>query len=252
MKSGEYSESFTTIAAYYDTLMSFINYPSWIAYIENILSLHSIKQRTLLDIACGTGVCLEHWIRRGYEVIGLDRSREMLQVARERFHRQNRDDIELIQADMRTFILPHQVPIVTCLYDSVNYLLTEADVRSCFERVYSVLDSGGIFIFDMNTVHCLRDEWGNTTFYRQDENINSVWQNSFDASTGISTLHITLKIHEDGTIRTVKEHHQERGYLLSAIGALLREAGFTFSMYRHLTFNPAWEDDLRIMGVAKK
>lgn len=252
MRSGEYSESFTTIAQYYDVLMSFINYPSWIAYIENILSFHAIKRRILFDIACGTGVCLEHWMNRGYEVIGLDRSREMLRVARDRFHRMKRPDICLIEGDMRDFTLQRQVPIVTCLYDSINYLLTEEDIHSCFKQVHEVLEDNGVFIFDMNTVHCLRDEWGNNTFYRQDENINSVWHNSFDTATGISTLQITLKIHENGAIRTIKEHHQERGYLLSTISKLLRAAGFTSSLYRHLTFNPAWENDLRIMGVAKK
>jgi len=141
---------------------------------------------------------------------------------------------------------------VTCLYDSLNYLLTEEDLFSCFAGVYGSLAEHGVFIFDMNTIHCLRDEWGDSTFHRNDERIHSVWTNRFDQKTAVSSLNLTLTVTENGSQQTIHERHQERGYALSLIEKLLSRAGFRFSLYRHLTFIPAQETDLRIMGVARK
>jgi SAM-dependent methyltransferase len=252
MKSEAYSQAFTVIAPYYDTLMSFINYPSWVSYIYTILTLNNIKEKTILDLACGTGVCLELWWKRGYTVFGLDRSMAMLEMCRSRFCRLSDGHVHLINGDLRNFVLAKKLPIVTCLYDSLNYLSSEEDMMRCFRNVYETLDTQGIFIFDMNTIHCLRDEWGNSTFHRQDGDIHSVWVNHFEPERAISSLELTLHIRKDGTVKTMCETHQERGYPLSTVTTLLAQAGFKSSLYRHLTFRPAEESDLRIMAVARK
>ncbi len=252
MKSEGYSQAFTTIAPYYDTLMSFVNYPSWVSYIHTILTLNNITEKTILDLACGTGVCLELWWKRGYTVFGLDRSMEMLEVSRSRFCQLSDGDIRLINGDLRNFAFAKKLPIATCLYDSLNYLSSEEDMLRCFRNVHEALNTQGIFIFDMNTIHCLRDEWGNSTFHRQDGNIHSVWVNHFEPQCAISRLELTLHIRTDGGVKTVRETHQERGYPLSTVTALLAQAGFKSALYQHLTFRPAEESDLRIMGVARK
>lgn len=252
MKSEECNQAFTTIAPYYDALMSFVNYPSWVSYIQTILALNNIKEKTILDLACGTGVCLELWWQKGYKIIGLDKSLSMLEVCKKRFSYIFNGDVHLINGDMRNFSFAKRLPIITCLYDSLNYLLTEVDLFNSLQNVYKTLNDNGIFIFDMNTLHCLRDEWGNSTFHRHDGDIHSVWSNTFDPTNYISSLNITLNIRENGKITTIKEFHQERAYPFSIITKFLHEAGFKFSLYRHLTFNPVQENDLRIMGVAKR
>jgi SAM-dependent methyltransferase len=250
MKSNSCKEPFATIAPYYDRLMSFVNYPSWVVYIEKIIQLSSVKEKFLLDLACGTGVCLELWSKNGYSVIGLDKSLAMLEVCHEKLVGQ--DDVLLINGNMQSFKLGRQVPVITCLYDSLNYLLTEAELLSCFRRVHDALRTDGVFVFDMNTIHSLRDEWGNNSFQRRDEDLFSVWTNTYNPAQDISSLNITLHIRRNGEEIILKEFHQERGYRLSVVEALLREAGFNYSLYRHLTFTPATENDLRIMGVARK
>lgn len=255
MKSEVCSRAFTDIAPYYDTLMSFINYRGWVTYIENILAFNTIRGKTVLDLACGTGVCMLLWLERGYHVIGLDRSLPMLEVCRQKLIRSAprvHNNVYLINSDIRNFALARKVPIMTCLYDSLNYLLCEADLVSCFECVYDTLSDDGIFIFDMNTVHCLHDEWGNQTFHRQDGDIYSTWKNTFNTFSFISSLDLTLAIKKNGKETIIKEFHQERAYPLSTIRELLTNAGFDCSFYRHLTFTPAQERDLRVMGVATK
>jgi SAM-dependent methyltransferase len=250
MKSNSCSEPFATIAPYYDKLMSFVNYPSWVVYITKIIQLSDVQEKTILDLACGTGVCLELWAKNGYDVIGLDRSQAMLQICQEKLAGQ--DNIILINGDMRSFRLARQMPVITCLYDSLNYLLTESELLSCFRSVYDALQSDGVFVFDMNTIHSLRDEWGNNSFQRRDEGLFSIWSNHYNPIENLSSLNITLHVRRNGQEMVLREFHQERGYALSVIEELLRDAGFTFSLYRHLTFTPATELDLRVMGVARK
>ncbi len=252
MKFAGYNDPFTAIADYYDALMSFVNYPAWVSYIESILKLNEIRQREILDLACGTGVCLEIWRQKGYKIWGLDRSRAMLDVCRRRFDRLGIDDVRLINADMRYRVLKGAFPILTCLYDSLNYNLNIEDLFSCAKNAHACLKPDGIFIFDMNTIHCLRDEWGSNRYERDDNNIHSVWRNSFDAETNVSSLRITLRIRHNGRNLVLREHHEERGYSLREIGECLQAAGFRINLYRHLTFNPAQENDIRIMGVARK
>lgn len=250
MKSSSCSTPFATIAPYYDRLMSFVNYAGWIAYIEKIIELNRAPQDVILDLACGTGTCLQLWAERGHRVIGLDRSRAMLDVCRPRLAPY--PDVLLMNADMRQFALARPVGVITCLYDSLNYLLTEADLLACFRSVRAALRDDGVFIFDMNTIHSLRDEWGSNTFQRRDEGLFSVWSNQYDARANISSLNITLHARRNGEEMILEEYHQERGYPLSAIEGLLREAGFEGALYRHLTFTPASELDLRVMGVARR
>jgi len=254
MKSGEFDPAFSCIARHYDRLMAFVNYPAWILYIEKILFVNDITEREIFDMGCGTGVCLELWRRRGYRVGGLDRSAMMLEVCRERLGRNGAepDEPPLTVADMREFHLPRSAPIITSLYDTVNYLLTEEDLQRCFRCVFDNLRPNGMFIFDLNTIHALRDEWGSNVFNRRDENIQSTWDNIFDTETGISTLRITLDIHESDRLTTVRELHQERAYPLSTFERILTATGFRSHLYRHMTFQTASENDLRVMAVCRK
>ncbi len=254
MRLEGFSPPFTEIAPYYDRIMSFVNYPAWISYIERILQINGIKENNLLDLACGTGTCLLMWYRRGYRVIGLDSSKGMLEVCRKKFPLAAIEDglVQLIYGDLRNFSLPNPVPIITCLYDSLNYLLTKEELLSCFRSVYKNLSRKGIFIFDMNTIHALQDEWGNQTFERNDGPIHSIWANSFDPVTHISSLRLTINVKDQKGVLTFREFHQERAYPLAEIREMASLIGFQVSLYRHLSFNPASERDIRIMGVARK
>ncbi len=216
--------------------------------------MHNIEERIILDIACGTGICIELWLNKGYKVIGIDASEQMLEICRQRFSPQlfREGRVALIKGDLRNFSLNENLPVITCLYDSLNYLLTPEELLSCFRAVHNNLRQNGIFIFDMNTIHALQVEWGNQTFERRDGSIYSIWNNTFDSQTRISTLQLTLHVYEDGKNLTIRELHQERAYPIDEIRNLIRSAGFDISFYRHLTFNPASEFDTRIMGVASK
>jgi len=239
---------FTVIAPYYDRLMSHVRYKIWVDYTKEIIRRHEIRGKRLLDLACGTGQPIRYLIRSGFEVVGLDRSKAMLEIAREKF-----PEVKFIEGEIQNFQVDEKFDIVTSFYDSINYLLEEENLLSCFQGVYQVLHKPGIFIFDMNTIHVLRDHWDNRIVVREDGNFFSIWENGHNPETNISTLKLTLFIREGKHYIRLKEIHRERGYENGFVINCLEEVGFKKALvYEHLTFNPPDHDTDRVMFVGLK
>lgn len=243
------NDPYSQIYPLYDDLMSFINYRSWLKYVEKLLFRDRIRSKDIFDLACGTGECMKIWLELGYKVRGLDRSPGMLEMARKKIG----DHGELIQADMRDFTLTSRAPIIACLYDSLNYLLVEDELVSCFRSVYNALTDGGVFIFDMNTIFCLKSQWDNQTIVRENGHIYSIWKNTWDEIKSVSTLHVTLFVRANGTYSKSEEVHQERGYPVEVIKGLLEQTGFVgIDVFQHMTFLPVMETTSRIMVKARR
>lgn len=100
----------------------------------------------VLELACGTGAVLKH-LRHTYQMVGLDLSAGMLEVAR-----RNIPDVPFYQDDMSTFSLPLSFDVIYCVFDSVNHLSTWEKWQSLFRHVDQHLGAQGLFIFDINTL----------------------------------------------------------------------------------------------------
>jgi SAM-dependent methyltransferase len=114
-------------------------------YLRELIERHRPSARTVLELACGTGVILEH-LRDGYDVTGLDVSPEMLAVAAEKL-----PDVRFVEADMTHFRLDERFDVVLCVYDSINHLLDFAAWEKVFARADAHLNDDGVFIFDATT-----------------------------------------------------------------------------------------------------
>lgn len=244
---------FSRFARYYDRFMTkFVDYPEWVNYVERIFKRFQVTPKRLLDVACGSGIPTILLAKRGYRLIGVDRSKEMLEVL---LKKRGGLPIEAICADIRNFALAEPVDAAISLYDSINYLLTEDDLRRCFGCVYRALISGGVFVFDMNTIYGLAEFWGTRTMSRETPEITSIWQNRFDPETRVSTLHLVFGEKEpDGTFREkFEEIHEERAYTENEVRRALEAAGFAEShFYHHGSFLPVGPRTTRMMVVARK
>ena len=143
-------EEYTGFAAVYDRFMDDTPYDVWCENIVRGLCAHGIKDGLVLELGCGTGCMTELLAQRGYDMIGVDLSDEMLNIAISK-REQSGHDILYLNQDMRAFELYGTVRAVVSVCDSMNYLLEEEDLLSCFRLVNNYLDPGGIFMFDFNT-----------------------------------------------------------------------------------------------------
>ncbi len=246
-------QSFTSIAPYYDELMQDINYELWVDYVEELFQLLSVRPQKILDIGCGTGNPTLIFARRGYEMVGMDYSEEMLKVAREKS--EHFSNVRFYHGDVRNFDLENEMPFdaAISLFDSLNNITTEGEMVSAFSCVRRHLREGGPFIFDMNTIHALEFYWGNHTRVREYGELLSIWRTRYFKKKRISELHITLFIPtEKNFYCRIDEIHVERGYKISTIKNLLKKAGFhEVYAFQHLTRLPASEQNMRVMFAAR-
>lgn len=135
--------SYTKLARFYDPVTG--DRRDTANFINALIDRYQPKTQTVLEIACGTGAVMG-LLSEFYEVTGLDRSRNMLAIARKKL-----PQAKLHRQDMTKFSLDQRFDVIVCVFDSINHLLRFADWQKVFRRVRSHLSDGGLFIFDVNT-----------------------------------------------------------------------------------------------------
>lgn len=245
-------EAYGAIAHVYDQLNAEIDYNSWADFVESCFDRFLPRRPTLvLDLACGTGSMTEQLASRGYDMIGIDASADMLSRAYERCARF--PGTLLLQQDMRSFELYGTVGAITCCLDSLNYLLREEDLLSCFRTSHNYLDPDGLFLFDMNTPYKFETVYGSNAYILEDELIFGKgeddeeraaiycgWQNSYHPESGICEFDLSLfEELPDGTYRRSDETQRERAYSMECVKRLLEQAGFfLLGVFADWNFSP--------------
>ena len=221
-------EGYNAIAAVYDKLNAELDYEAWADFLEGCFSKYlKVRPEIILDLACGTGRMTRTLAARGYDMIGVDGSEDMLSEA----YMQGGERILYLLQDMREFELYGTVGAVVCCLDSINYLLNEGDVRKVFSLVHNYLDPDGLFVFDVNTPYKFENIYGNEAYILEDEDeygaIFCGWQNEYDRESKICNFYLTLfSEDEDGRYLRSEEHQRERCYGQSELSQMLSAVGF--------------------------
>ena len=244
-------EAYTGFAQVYDTFMDNTPYKEWAERIRTILTKEGIKEGLVLDLGCGTGSLTTILSDLGYDMIGVDLSPEMLQIAQDK--RKGRDILYLCQ-DMREFELYGTVRAVVSTCDTMNYLLTPEDFIQTVRLVNNYLDPGGLFIFDLNTLYKFRELMGNTTIAESGEDASFIWDNFFDEETGRNEYDLTLFIRqENGLFERKIEVHEEQGYTLEEVKKFLLAGGMEFvRVFDAVTGGDPTENSEKVFFIARE
>ena len=189
-------EAYTSFAYVYDTFMDNVPYGEWARHIREKLCEHGVTDGIVLDLGCGTGTMTERLAGYGYDMIGVDNSEEMLELAMEKKTESGYDILYLLQ-DMRGFELYGTVRAVVSVCDSVNYITEPDELKEVFRLVNNYLDPKGIFLFDFNTVHKYRDVIGDSTIAEDRGVCSFIWDNRYYEKEQINEYDLTLFIAED-------------------------------------------------------
>ena len=237
----------------YDTLTENVNYAARADYIADLLADNGIKGGILLDLACGTGTLSIEMSKKGFEVIGVDSSADMLSVAMNNAYEADRNILFLCQP-MQQLDLYGTINAAICTLDSINHLTDPDDVQATFDKVSLFTEPGGVFVFDVNTVYKHREILADNTFVYDMDDVYCVWQNSLDSAT--DTVQIDLDIFEqvdDGIYERMQESFCERAYALPLLKEMLGKAGFEMvSVYDELSREEPKENSERLFIVARK
>ncbi|HEB84196.1 MAG TPA: class I SAM-dependent methyltransferase [Bacteroidetes bacterium] len=241
-------EPYTALAQWYDEVMTHVDYLKWSMYITRITQYYHKQYHSILDFACGTGKLLMHLSDRGYHVVGVDGSREMVERAR-RASMLRGKVIDFYVGDMRKKPPLDNQDMVLCLYDSVNYLMTVDDVNLFLTAVRLTLQDEGMFIFDLSTE---QNSLTNFTGYEDQDKITGgyfIRRSNYDPKKRIQ--HNVFELYPDGEKECYIEHHQQRIWPVLEMVDMLEDQGFRLlSVYDGMSFMPGSEESDRVHIVA--
>ena len=243
-------EAYTSFAQVYDLFMDNVPYEAWGEYLDKLFKEYGIEDGLLLDLGCGTGKLTQYLAEKGYDMIGVDYSYEMLDIAK--MHSQ--ESILYLLQDMREFELYGTVRGIYSACDCLNYILEEEELKKVFALANNYLDPDGIFVFDVNTPYKYYELLAENTFAETREEGSFIWENYFDEDEQINEYDLTLYIkEEDGRFQRFEEVHYQRCYELDTIQSLLEEAGLEFvAAYDAYTKEPVTEESEKVLFVARE
>ena len=250
---GRTLETYINFAITYDEFMDNVPYQQWGNFIREVLLKHNIKEGLVADLGCGTGTLTEILASFGYDMIGIDYSVQMLEIAKNK-EGSNPYDILYLFQDMRELELYGSVKAVVSVCDSVNYILETSELEKVFRRVNYYLDPGGLFIFDFNTDYKYREVIGNQTIGENREDKSFIWENYYYEEERINEIELSLFIKEGGDIyRKYVEVHQQRAYSIEEIQERLEEVGLEFvKAYDDYTADEVHDKSERVVVVGRK
>lgn len=247
-------EAYTGFAGVYDIFMDNVPYEEWAGYLWEILREYGIEDGLLLELGCGTGSLTECMAGYGYDMIGVDYSIEMLELAWKKKEKSGHDILYLNQ-DMREFELYGTVRAVISVCDSVNYILEDGGLTEVFRLVNNYLDPGGIFLFDFNTEYKYQEVLGVQVIAEDREDCSFIWDNYYDDAERINEYELTLFIREEESelYRKYQETHFQRAYTLEEMRQYIEESGLLYvTAYDAYTRQPPGERSERICVVARE
>lgn len=243
---------YNNFAYVYDKLTLDIDYKKWADYIEKIIQTNYKNASMILELGCGTGSFGIEMSKRGYEMICLDLSTEMLDCAAEKAKKEGQDILFLNQ-DMCNFELYGTVDVIVCLLDSFNYLIRKDQVKKLFKLVQNYLNPEGLFIFDINTLYKFENIISNNLFYEIDEEVTYIWENNFNKKTRKARFDLTFFVRQDNLYERFDETHFEKAYTNSEIIGFISQSNLELvNIFGQLTLKKPTDKSQRNFYICKK
>jgi len=246
------NKTYGKFAYIYDRFAREKMYEKQLEYLESIFRKFNFVPKKILDLACGTGTFLIHLNKRGYDVVGIDASEDMLKVAKNKIKKINLE-IPLFHKDMRNFSLKWKIDCVTCLYDSLNNLNTVSDLKKTFKCVNNSLNKKGLFIFDVNTEYFIKNFFCQTEA-RDLGDIAYLREGKYDnKSKKVELKYVFFVKIDDKCYKKFHEIHHEKAFTLGEINRTLGTAQFDIlGTYDPFSFNEISATTKRAYFVARK
>ncbi len=251
LKKTKTMSSYNTFAYFYDALTQNVEYETRSNYIYSFFNVNNIKSGTVLDLACGTGSMSLPFMEKGYNIVGIDCSEQMLEIASNKFS-QKGNDFSLLKAEMQNFRLESRIDACICCLDSINHLNNISDVQKTFENVYASLKENGLFVFDVNTVYKHNNILSDNTFVFDEEDFYLVWDNETVNDRAVRIL-LDIFVYNGSSYDRFSEEFKETAYTVDELIKLLINSGFKdINVYDELSLNAPKENSDRIYFVCKR
>lgn len=239
-------------AQFYDRLTANISYKKRAEYFDTLISRFGGKKGILLDLGCGTGSLSEEMAKLGYDVIGVDTSAEMLNIALDKKYESGLP-IQYLQQDMTKLDMFGTIDVTLCALDSLNHLSDFSAVEKTFARVSLFSEPDGLFIFDVNTPYKHRNILGDNTFVYDLDDIYCVWQNRLDEKQDKVFINLDFFERQGEVYSRWEESFCERAYSVEALDKALKNVGFeVLAHFDYDTLEESRDNSEKIVFAARK
>lgn len=216
------------LASLYDRVNGEVPYGEWAdSVLRRYEELRGRRPSLGLDLGCGTGAMTYALAGRGVDMIGVDASAEMLNIAREKSGKiKTSEPVLWLMQDMTAFELYGTVDLAVSTLDCFNHL-SEEELRKTLDLLRNYIEPGGLLFFDLNTLYKFRETYGDNTYTFEDDGIFAVWENHYGERSKKCDFYITVfRENDDGTYTRADDVQRETFYSEKKIRTLLSESGF--------------------------
>lgn len=175
-------DTFAGLARFYDPLMAHVDYGRWVR-IARALAAQAPAPVRHLDVACGTGTLLGQVQAAGWKSVGIDLSRAMLRQGRRG---------RTACADMQYLPFGEQFSLITCLFDSVNFLIAQEDLQRAFHEFARVLRPGGLLYFDVVTERMVLKHFVGPEWSEEHAGFETVWYTYYNKKSRVAQTHVRV------------------------------------------------------------
>lgn len=248
-------KNFKLYSQYYDLLYQDKNYAQEVEYVHNLIGRYfSGNAVELLDLGSGTGKHGKLFADGGYNVLGLERSAEMVAIADTIKHK----NFNSIQGDIIDFSLNKIFDVVTALFHVISYVNSSQDLEAVFNNVHAHLNRGGVFIFDIwysPAVYTQKPETRIKRLKNEFIELTRIAEPEIDYNTNVVTVkyHIFIKDLNNDQANDIKEVHPMRHFSMPEISIFANNHGFEIlKTEEFLTGKPPSENTWGVCFVLKK
>ena len=243
-------EAYTGFAPVYDMYMDNIPYDDWADNIIKIFQKYDMPMEIVCDLGCGTGQMTRRLKAKGYDMIGIDISYDMLMEAMEA---EDSDGILYLCQDMRSFELYGTVGAVVSVCDSINYLKDIDELLTVCKLANNYLDPKGLFVFDVKTEHYYK-KLGSSTIAENREEGSFIWENDYDEETRDNFYYLTIyEENDEGTFDRYEEDVLQHAFTMQEIKAAINESGLPLlDVLDVATMQAPTEDSDRLYFIARE
>lgn len=208
-----------------------------VKYLESIIKKYKAKK--ILDLGCGTGRHTLALAKKGYDIIGVDISEDMIDIA---LLKKNNADINtwlnttFVVGDMRNTYCGSNFDLIYSMFQSMNYLLTDSNLRDTLYNVNTQLKKGGIFVFDcwygpsIEKYGCPKKSFsinkGDYKIFRDSISTIHYGTRTVDVEQYFTLLNTKSLLHRLFLSYHFKEKHTMKFHYLTDINPLIIDAGF--------------------------
>lgn len=126
---------YNNLASVYDKLMEDMPYKEWADFIEKIIKEEKIEVEKILDLGSGTASISSLLSQKGYMVVNLDFSEEMLTQAKNKYKATGLEGT-FVQRDIRDIEYVSEFNCAISTFDTMNYFIDQEELEEILAKFF--------------------------------------------------------------------------------------------------------------------